>query len=279
MKKFLIVLFLLLAAGGTVFYLGWIQMDIPPNTLGLVFTKTGGWDSSPTLPGRFAWRWEKLAPGNLTLHIYPLTTYTAEFSVDGTLPSGEVYALFLDGRPSFRYELGVQVSYRIQPERIPLLASRDGLLPEGLTAFTDGLRTGMAAAAGEALQQAFSAGVPLDAAFPTSLLQEGILTRYGFLELTALNVTVKTLPDPALYRRAREQYFAALEARREAAAELSRNLAMENIRDEREMERLKKYGDLLSRYPGLIDFIAIEKLAPGDFSDLERLRRRGAGDR
>lgn len=277
MKKFFVLLILLLMAGGAVFYLGWVQMEIPPNTVGVVFSKTWGWELAPLEPGKFSWRWEKLLPRNMSLYLFPLETYSAELSLSGHLPSGELYSLFLEGQPDFRYQLGIQVSYRFKADHLPLLASQDGLLPETLADFAKGLEVGMAESAREILQDFFSSPSANLSHFSTEIIKKKILERYGFLELLSLNLSERVLPDPDLYEKGREMYFSVLDARKKAVADSSRDMAVEDLRDERELERLKKYGEVLTRYPSLIDFLALEKIGLQELSDLDKLPRRTAG--
>jgi hypothetical protein len=277
MKKIIVIMVLLLAAGGAVFHLGWVQMKLPANSVGVAFTKTRGWDAEPLPPGRFVWRWERLLPGNMALHVYPIETYSADISLSGGLPSGEVYALFMEGRPSFRYSIRFVVTYRLKPEHFPLLASRDKVLPEGLPAYAESLKAGMTEAASAAVDEFFASPPREGAALSADALKTRILARHPFLDIEAVNAVETSLPDPALYARGRELYFAAQDGRKEAVFGESRELAVETLREERQLERLKKYGELLSRYPDLIEFLAIEKLSLQDISDQLR-RRQGSGN-
>ena len=123
-----IILVLLVAA----FLAGWLQLALPADTFGVVYTRGRGFDPAVVKPGGFTWRWQRLLPKTLVLHRFTLAPRLAELPVSGILASGAVYAALVPEKPDFSYELHVTVRYRVRPEALPRLAEQDGLRPEGL---------------------------------------------------------------------------------------------------------------------------------------------------
>ena len=92
MKKFLACVFILAVFTGAVFYVGWTQFRVKPDTIGIVVSKTSGVDEKPVLNGEFAWHWQFLLPTNATLKTFHIKPYSTQKTISGTLPSGEAYA-------------------------------------------------------------------------------------------------------------------------------------------------------------------------------------------
>ncbi|MCL1818303.1 MAG: hypothetical protein FWG35_05175 [Spirochaetaceae bacterium] len=263
MKKFVVFFILLLGLAGTGFYFGWVQIAIPPQSQGVIFTKTGGWDATAVQPGVFAWRWEKLIPGNFTLYLYPDTTHTGEIELRGSLPSAEAYALVLDGNPSFGYTLRFSVSYRVRNGYFPVLAKEHGVLPEAFDEWLASLRTGIAAKGSAAVAAWFEKTSDPAPEETEKRLAESITALfaadYPFLEITGFAPTELSLPDTALYAKARELYLARAESRKDALRESAREMTLRTLREEARWENLKKYGELLTQYPVLLDYLKAEK--------------------
>lgn len=276
MKKTLIFLIFASLAGGTVFYFGWVQLELPAHTRGVVFTKTRGWDDSPLVPGKFNWRWEKLIPGNFSLYLYPDAVYESEIDLSGELPSAGIYTLLLEGKPSFRYDIRFRVSYRIREDGIVALAREQGVLPDQLEAWRTSIAGRMAEEAFPVLRTHMDARDDLFPA-PAEKLKETFTSRFPLLEITAVSPVSMTYPDVLLYEKGRELYFHSVDVRKEAVLQESRTMAVHILQEDQRMETLKKYGELLTRYPVLIEYLAVEKMKEVQPSDVDYLRRIPSG--
>ena len=92
MKKFLACVFILAVFSGVVFYFGWTQFRVKPDTIGIVVSKTHGIDDKPVLNGKFSWHWQFLLPTNAELRTFEIKPVNVTKEVSGCLPSGEAYA-------------------------------------------------------------------------------------------------------------------------------------------------------------------------------------------
>ena len=88
MRKFLVSLLLVVIAAGVAFYFGWIQLQLPADTYGVIFTKTNGFEQNVVKPGTFVWRWQRLLPTNLTLFTYQLKPQESEVAKTAKLLMG-----------------------------------------------------------------------------------------------------------------------------------------------------------------------------------------------
>jgi hypothetical protein len=276
MRKFAISLLILLIAGGVVFYFGWVQLRMPPNTYGVVFTKTGGWDETVIRPGTFHWRWERLLPTNFTLHVYSAAPHRAEVRSSGTLPSAEVYAEYLEESPDFGYEIEVALAYRVRPEELPRLAREEDLQPAGLEDWyaqyderiadrARGLVRRLYADAGEDAPGEVSLA-SLEAELAGRLAEE-----FADLEIISAVPTTLSVPDFDLYEAARSLYFETVDARRGAIAERAFTAEERRITEETRLETLRRYGEVLSEFPVLLDYFSLSAEQGVDPLELDAL--------
>ena len=118
MKKFLACLLILAVFTGAVFYIGWTQFRVKPDTIGIVVSKTSGIDSKPVLNGEFAWHWQFLLPTNATLKTFQIKPVSVQKTVNGTLPSGEAYASIYGAQGLFDYSFTFDISLTVSPEAV-----------------------------------------------------------------------------------------------------------------------------------------------------------------
>ncbi|MFP4564887.1 MAG: hypothetical protein ACOC4A_01655 [Spirochaetota bacterium] len=276
MRKFVISLVILLIAGGTAFYFGWVQLQMPANSYGVVFTKTGGWDETVIRPGEFHWRWERLLPTNFTLHVFPSTPHESDVTASGTLPSAQVYAGYLEEEPEFSYELEISLSYRVRARELPRLAREEDLEPGDLEQWyehydrriADRAR-GLARELYEDAQDDSPGQVQLDAF--ERRLSDRLAEDFPDLEIISAVPTTVSLPDFALYEAARSLYFETIDARRNAVAEEAFNAEQRRLTDESRLETLRRYGEVLTEYPTLLDYFSLTAEQGVDPLDLEAI--------
>ncbi len=273
MKKFIIILVLLLVVGGAVFYLGWIQIRLPEHTYGVFFSKTGGWERTVLRPGTFVWRWEPLLPTNATLYPFRLLPQSVTLDGSGTLPSADAYAGVLDGNPDFSYRFEIEASYLIDPEALPGLVIENELTPERLPEWYDTVSAGMQAIASKVISEAFAEGRidPAGGMAASSFVAERLESEIGreFPAVTLIDLVPRRIafPDAELYRTGKQLYLSAMEAKRDALAESAVESARLRITTEDRIERLREYGELFTEYPILLQYLAIEQGArPEDLS-------------
>ncbi len=258
---------------------GWLQLALPADTYGVVYTRGRGFDPVVVKPAGFTWRWQRLIPKALVLHRFALAPRLAELPVSGTLASGEVYALLVPEKPDFAYELHVTIRYRLRPEALPRLAEKKGLRPEGIDEW---YRTADADLARQAVETTL-ASTASDAPGVADDLVAALPSHVPDLELLDVAPTVIRMPDRALYARLRTLYFASLAAGESALVSAAGRLAVREAetrideqRHDRSIAVLERYGKLLDEHPGLIQFLFLTtsgKLTTDDLRTLDLLDR------
>ena len=205
MKKFLACLFILAIFTGAVFYVGWTQFRVKPDTIGIVVSKTNGVDDKPVLNGEFAWHWQFLLPTNATLKSFQIKPFTVQRTVSGCLPSGEAYASIYNAQGLFDYSFTFEISLTLAPEALVELMKQNKITDDA------DLNVYMDSAAGTLAQHAaayiLSRAESNNAFRVESLRREEILRGiqiykdFPELDVTVFSVQNSKLPDYNMYKK------------------------------------------------------------------------------
>ena len=266
-----------------------MQLSLGPDTWGVVFTTSRGFEKKVINPSGFSWRWERLVPHSLTLYRITLGVERTELDIHASLPSGDAYSALMPEKPDFSLELKLSAIYRIRPEALAALVGQEGLRQENLgdwyeqtnaelerraSELTMDLETGAAAVEN-------APGGVLDAAALAAALVKEIPTRFPRLDFTALSPVIVKMPDAGLYGKLRSAYLRIVDEREKAYAALAPRQAQDEASQRSAQEKqeaniavLTKYGELLKKYPQLIKFLFIssaQKLSTKDLQTLDLL--------
>lgn len=248
--RFIFFLFLI-ALAGFVFYLGWVQMSIPPQSRVILFSKTGGFESEVYKPGVFLWRWEKCLPENMSILVYPDTTEILRFSGEGHLPSGKLYGDWMGNPEAFRFEYSAIINVRITDEELLALTVNGILTPETYKDYLSDLEKQLE---GEVLRligrMSVNSPENSDSLSPNDIRITG-------LEILNIQMERLNIPDMELYHKTASAYWKEIEAKKTVASDiLQQRIPLEKEYESRLMI-LEKYGEVLNRYPVLLDFLRV----------------------
>ena len=139
MKKFLACVFILAIFSGVIFYFGWTQFRVKPDTIGIVVSKTNGIDDKPVQNGEFAWHWQFLLPTNATLKTFHIKPLESVKTISGALPSGEAYAAIYGAEGLFNYSFTFDISLTVSPEAVVELMKLNKITDDSdLAAYLEG---------------------------------------------------------------------------------------------------------------------------------------------
>ncbi len=117
MKKNIFIIILLLFTG-TVFFLGWTQFKVKPDSFGVLVSKTGGIDEKPILPGEFSWHWEFLLPTNAQIKTFSINPVNTTKTISGNCSSGNIYSSLANTADNFDYSFTYSISLTYSPEDV-----------------------------------------------------------------------------------------------------------------------------------------------------------------
>lgn len=201
MKKFLASLLIFAVFGSVVFYIGWTQFKVKPETVGIVISKTDGIDKIPVENGKFSWHKQFLLPTNAVLRIFSIKPVNVNKTVSGSLPSSN--------GGDFSYSFDFTISLTIAPEVIPQL------LEENKISNTDDLNTYLTNAADTIAQLAaeymLKKAQESNNFRPESVRRDDLLRNimiykeFPEIDLTVFAVTKSKLPDYNMYSKLQYQ--------------------------------------------------------------------------
>ena len=263
MKKFFANLILILMACAAIFFIGWVQFLVKPGYCGVLTSKTSGIHKEALVSGKFAWRWEKLLPTNAQVHLFSLSPYKSRQTEAGILPSGELYASKLGGNVDFSYKMDMEISLELSPEKIHELFSANKISSQDdLNSWYNSKAKLVSAAVADRVIKQKSAESPLKSVVFSDAELASLSAEFSSeLEggkISSVEISSAKIPDFELYEMAKKSYSAyqnELDAKlRELASAQAKTLAEEN----RSMQQLEKFANLLKQYPQL------ESLAKSD---------------
>jgi hypothetical protein len=267
MKKFIISLIILIILSGVVFYFGWVQINVPPNHYGVVFTKTRGWDDELVIPGDFRWEVERLLPTNFKLYLFHLTPEEVQIKTEGSLPSAQYYASVLPERADFSYNIDLFVTIKVRPEHLVSLVKDEGLRPKTLDKWYTDISRRMEletiAIIADVLGKSETGIITEDSGNDPMMIYSGmeediiyrIEQKFPFLKVISVAPLEFHLPDPELYRTARASYLEMVKTETRAKSESKAAEIRESIVSSGALDTLSRYGQILTEHPVLLDYL------------------------
>lgn len=265
MKKIILTIIVIIIAGGAAIYFGWISVD--PGCFAIAHSTITGTVDYPLESGRFYWLWQKLILG--TFHIYTVQKKPERIKIEITQPLPGSDQLQNFGR--FNIGVLVSIEYIVDFELAKKLVG-DGLLGNFRENLSDQLNLKLK----ETLSNFISTQIissstrdlPVDHIKLENLKDElgkSIIdiAKSNKLHSISWSIAYSELPQPDVYARAVDRYLSYIdiaysmqqeELQREF--ESRRRIAEHDI----EIDRWKKYAELISRYPEMLKFFYIEKL-------------------
>ncbi|MBU0935299.1 MAG: hypothetical protein KKI09_04175 [Spirochaetes bacterium] len=262
LKKLVASLIILTLLAVAVFLLGWLPLRVQPGRHSVVVSKINGVRETVLSPGQFFWTAEALLPTNLKVYSFAPVSSEQRVQVSGELPSAAVYSEFLAGQPDFSWEVSLRIAAGIRPQSLPTLVSQFGITDEAaLRAYLDtelvraaeDVRSLLIAAASDParIQELLEGSLSADF---IELIQQ-LRPQLQVQEATVVSARV---PDLAIYHSARDlynQYIHSYQALVEPALAAASSRAVE---DQVRMTSLRRYGELLTEFPVLVEYLALE---------------------
>jgi hypothetical protein len=275
MKKAVISFIIVAIFAGVIFLVGWIQLAVPAGKYGVIISKTGGIDHETVIPGQFRWTWERLLPTNTTVLVFDLSPVTKKLDIEGTLPSGAVYGAMLEGKPEFSWKATVAITGHVSVSRLPELVRQNGIRDQkALDAWT-GIE--LASVAGGGVRQYINKTLADPETAGSLAANADALFRNEKLEILSVEPSFLTEPDFALYRMAAKAYGDYQARREELLSKAVVREADSAVAEYLQMERLARWGEVLTKYPILIDYLAVTR--DDDGAAFSAVRNLGKSDR
>jgi len=263
MKKFLITLFILIILGAAAFFFGWVQFSVPLGSYGIISSKTHGVDPGLVRSGEFRWVWYKLIPTNVQIAVFRVEP--VKFSVDfnSSLPSGDIYASFAGLGADFSWDLKGEIAFSLDPEDLVFIASTNNLASqEDLDAYMQNTADSIKVNILRILSSAGTDSRRLEAIMAGNADKEMERDIIGqFPQIRDFSFVIKSVkyPDFILYREVRLLYEEYLSRQREYVTAAFGRRAENHIESQFRFDELERYGELLTKYPVLLEYLAMNR--------------------
>jgi len=265
MKKFIFFLFFLLALGGTAFFFGWTKLSVAPGSYGVLQSKTHGLETRVIRDGEIQWLWYKLIPNNVQITVYTINTVKHPFRSSGSLKSGELYATLAGIDADFSWDIKGEVSFNIIPDHLPGFTNRENVgddadlrkAEERLAERIGGLMLQRIIGFIENGDDSKIESLLIGASLPD--LENEIYRIFPEIENLNCTIQVSNYPDFALYRSVRSLYQEYLIHQNTLLRPDIAREAESRIEGRLRLDELAKYGELLTKYPILLQYLALEK--------------------
>jgi len=242
---------------------GWVQFAVPPGQYGVIHSKTHGIDTELVRSGEFRWVWYKLIPTNVKIAVFNLEQKSYPLNFYSSLPSGDVYSSFAGlTTADFSWDLQGEIHFSINPQMLIPLVQRHNLSNQ------DDLDAYLAKSAQDIevlmLRVLSSSGTDserlenLMSGNSDPELELEIRSKFPEIQDLSLSIYAARYPDFLLYRILRDLYEDFLARQRDVISNTFALRAEEHIRAQIRFEELERYGGLLTRYPILLEYIALE---------------------
>jgi hypothetical protein len=254
MKKFVVLLIVLVVLGGAGFFVGWAGLTLPLGSVGVLRSKTHGVDPAVVKEGDFRWVWYRLIPTNAKMLPFTLKPKSGELEISGELPQGGTYKTFVKNA-NFAWKLGLAYRFSIRPDHLPELVRDKGIEnDEDLEKYEADIALGIESGA-----RKFSVTRELFENLSSPALENEIRSAFPEIEFLEFQWKPLVMPDFALYESGKSLYDQYVEQQRTLLEPNVAEEAARNITNQFRFDELERYGELFSKYPSLLEYIQLEK--------------------
>jgi len=262
MRKFFITLLFLVILGGVGFFFGWVQLTVPTGSYGIIQSKTHGTDPKPVQSGEFRWIWYKLIPTNVQISVFQLKPQKFSIDFNSSLPSGENYASFAGlGAAEFEWNLNGAISFNFDPAMLAnIVSEKKATDQETLDAYLEEVAQNIKAIILRVLSSAETDAERIEkllSGSPDADMEKEIKAKFPEIRDFSFIINNAKYPDFVLYRQTRLLYEEFLQRQREYVTAGFAKRAENHIELQFHFGELEQYGELLTKYPILLDYLAM----------------------
>jgi hypothetical protein len=267
MKKIIVIFIVLIILAGTAFFGGWAQLRVPPGLYGVMRSKTHGTDTRLIREGEFRWVWYKLIPTNVSVQTFSLDSISRSFRTQGVLPSGDTYVSLAGLEGDFSYDITAIFSFNLKPDSlIPLITERNIRDQADLDNFEETLADTIEAFIVRQLRiyaEEEKNAVEILRTGSMERLEQDITREFSNIEHLSCTIQMAHFPDFALYQAVRSLYEDYLARQREyLRVDMTRSAEL-RLSSQLRFDELTKYGELLTKYPILLQYLSMENSTGG----------------
>lgn len=266
MKKIVALLIIVLFVALVLGAVGYLPFRLSDEGTNVMHTRSSGWQLVGVEPRLFDWRWELLIPKNVTFYTFPRIERTVRITSERFLPSAELYSRMLSGEPDFKTRISIDMVVTVREDSLPELVEL-GLLPDAVDEWFDRYEARISQNTLLIVEQELNRlDTGADDVFSALSESISLRTEERFPELSVVTIVPRELsvPDLELYETAKRMYFDLQTAREGALRAAALEQAEIGAEEQRRMEQFNQYGEILTEYPVLLEYLSIVAEHGGD---------------
>jgi hypothetical protein len=265
MKKFFAAVIIVVFAGAAAFFLGWTQIAVPPGAYGVLRSKSHGVAPQLIRAGEFQWAWYRLIPTNAKISVFRITPVNREINAGGELPSGGTYAAFAgnaqNAAADFAWRINLSFSFSLRPDALIGIVRENNIATQDeLSGFeqnlADSIEAFMLRQISTEEKTAELENLMLNSSDQLELM---VKEQFPVIENFSCLVKSASYPNFALYQQARGLYEDFLKRQRELVSASTDPKAASRVDAQFRFSELERYGELLTKYPILLQYLAQER--------------------
>jgi hypothetical protein len=261
MKKFFVTMVIVILLGAVSFFAGWVQFHIPHGSYGVLQSKTHGLYKDVITDGKFVWLWYRLIPANTKIAVFNIETQNISVDAEGALQQADVYASFVGLKSSFAWRVSGTASFSINPRMLPVLTEQSGIGDQAeLDAYTAKLCSEIEPFINSRLsyyceQRSIVEQVSASGSYKN--LETDVYAAFPYIENFSCSLSVRQFPDYDLYESAKSIYDDYIAHQRDVLNKDVTVNAANRINSQFRLDELARYGELLTKYPILMDYLKL----------------------
>lgn len=262
--KFLFKIIILLAAAGTVFTAGWMNLFVAADEYAVMISKTSGINDEVISSDSFCWKWQHVIPTNVTLVSFKSENKTFRNTISGSLPSAQIFSTHLGNGADFSYRADIDLTLSIKPQAVLELYRKGSVTSsESLNEYLKAKAT----LASEKLSSTYFDEKAVHTMFEASVLEDKELSRIlsgaEFSDLNFVRAQFKNvrIPDYEMYLKAKDSYDTYIASLTQELKSKSSLRAEEILDDDRIISRLERFAQLTQKYPEFSDIVKSQEFS------------------
>lgn len=254
----------MLVLGSVGFFFGWVQFQVPPGQYGVIISKTHGIDPVLVRSGEFRWVWYRLLPTNVRIAVFNPEHTKFPINFQSALPSGNTYASFTGlTNADFSWNVQAEITFSVNPDYLVLLAKQHNLTSqEDLNSYLEQVAKDIEVIIMRTLTSASSLDETsrlenILSGNSDAQMEQEIQSRFPQISNFSFYIRTAEFPDFILYRQLRAIYEEFLAKQSEYVTLEFGRRAERHIEAQMRFNELEQYGDLLTRFPLLLEYMQL----------------------
>lgn len=260
MKKILSLILILGLLGTVVFVLGLVKLSVEPGTVGVIATRTNGFELIPSETNTVVWDARHVLPFNFEVLSFSTEFESLNFKFQDLLPQALSLApLVEEDLNIFSYHIEGYLRFRLREEALIGELQRGALKADGLASYYKEQSAQISSILSEIIINSMDKLVALsqsDATF-SQLTQSFLEKALLHLEFETVNFTTLELPNLSLYQTALDNLLSKTETSLKAYQQMTVANEQALLEHQQRLQMMREYGQILTDYPILLPYFAL----------------------